>query len=276
MKKTIVSAAVAAVFAAPVAIADVTVSGAVQVEAGEEGTGGASQFKTKSDIFFKGSEDLGNGMKAGFVIQRTSDDQSAISATSDRFVTLSSDMGTLKAGHFEQYIEGTIGASAANDAAHDVSNEISDGEASSQDGVAVELSPMSGLTVGYQAGDTSDTAYASFSSSGLTVKAAQESGNGATDVDAFSVEYKMDGLKARYVSVANDAGNNDAAWFGVDYSMGANNIAVSQVVDGDNDGDMTVSLKHSLSKRTNVYIAHGSDDNASANDETLVGIKHSF
>jgi len=279
MKKTIVAAAVAALTAAP-AFADVTITGAVQIEAGERNaasTGAAtSNYTTKSDIFFKGSEDLGNGLKAGFVIQRTSDDATAISTSSDRFVTLSNDMGTLKAGTFEQYIEGTIGASAANDPAHDVSNEISDGESAAQNGMAVEMSPMAGLTVGYQAGDSSDTVYAAYSNAGLTVKAAQESGNGATDVTAYSLQYKMDGLTARYVSIANDAGNNDAGWAGVDYTMGANNIAVSQVVDGDADGDITVSLKHSLSKRTNVYIAHGSDDSDSTRDETLVGIKHSF
>jgi len=278
MKKTIVAAAVAALTAAP-AFADVTISGAVQIEAGERNAASSgaatSNYTTKSDIFFKGSEDLGNGMKAGFVIQRTADDASAISTSSDRFVTLSSDMGTLKAGTFEQYIEGSIGASAANDPAHDVSNEISDGESAAQNGMAIEMSPMGGLTVGYQAGDSSDTVYAAYSNGGLTVKAAQESGNGSRDVTAMSAQFAMDGLKARVVTVDDD--NGDApVWMGVDYTMGANNIAVSKVTDGTNDGDMTVSLKHSLSKRTNVYIAHGSDDSDSTRDETLVGIKHSF
>jgi predicted porin len=276
MKKTIIASAIAAVVSAP-AFADVKISGAVQIEAGEIRTGSAaatSQYITRSDIKFSGSEDMGNGMKAGFNITQTVDDATA-SANTDRFVTVSGDFGQLKAGTFESYIESTIGASAANDAAHDVSNEISDGETGTQNQIEFSMSPMAGLSVGYQAGDTADTVFASYSNAGLTVRAAQNSGNGSTDVTAFSVEYKMDGLRARYVEIDNDSGVAPS-WFGVDYTMGNNNIAISQIMDGADDNNMTVSLNHQLSKQTNVYIAHGSDDDASVNDETIVGIKHSF
>jgi predicted porin len=280
MKKTIIASAIAAVVSAP-AFADVNISGAVQIEAGEIRTGTAaatSQYITRSDIKFSGSEDMGNGMKAGFNITQTVDD-AAVSANTDRFVTVSGDFGQLKAGTFESYIESTIGASAANDAGHDVSNEINDGETGTQNQIEFSMSPMAGLTVGYQAGDSADTVFASYSNGGLTVRVAQESGNGSRDVTAMSAEYKMDGLRARVVQLDDD--NGDApVWMGVDYTMGSNNIAVSTVnntgASGAQDNDMTVSLSHALSKQTTVYIAHGSDDNASVNDETLVGIKHSF
>ena len=283
MKKTIVAAAVAAVFAAPVAMADVSISGAVQVEAGEEGTGGASSIKTKSDIFFKGSEDMGNGLKAGFLIQRTSDDQAGVSGTSDRFVTLSNGTVNMKAGMFEHYMESSIGGAAANDAAHDVSNEISVGEINTSstnagDSIEVTMSPMAGATVGYQLGDNADTVFASYSNGGLMVRVAQESNANEKDILGVVAQYKMDGLTLRAVNMDDDAGT-DQTWYGAEYSMGSNTFGVSVVDgngDGADDGDMTVSLRHALSKRTNVYIAHGSDDDTSANDETLVGIKHSF
>jgi hypothetical protein len=282
MKKTIVAAAVAALTAAP-AFADVTISGAVQVEAGEEGSGGASSIKTKSDIFFKGSEDLGNGMKAGFLIQRTADDQSAVSSGSDRFVTLSTGTVNVKAGYFEHYMESSIGGAAANDAAHDVSNEISVGEINTSstnagDSVEVSFSPMAGATVGYQLGDNADTVFAQYSNGGLMVRVAQENNASEKDILGIVAQYKLDDLTLRVVDMDNDA-DADQTWLGAEYTMGANTFGVSVVDgngDGADDGDMTVSLKHALSKRTNVYIAHGSDDDTSANDETLVGIKHSF
>jgi len=282
MKKTIVAAAVAALTAAP-AFADVTISGAVQVEAGEEGSGGASSIKTKSDIFFKGSEDLGNGMKAGFLIQRTADDQSAVSSGSDRFVTLSTGTVNVKAGYFEHYMESSIGGAAANDAAHDVSNEISVGEINTSstnagDSVEVSFSPMAGATVGYQLGDNADTVFAQYSNGGLMVRVAQENNASEKDILGIVAQYKLDDLTLRVVDMDNDA-DADQTWLGAEYTMGANTFGVSVVDgngDGADDGDVTVSLKHALSKRTSVYIAHGSDDDASANDETLVGIKHSF
>jgi len=273
MKKTIVAAAVAALTAAP-AFADVTISGAVQVEAGEEGSGGASSIKTKSDIFFKGSEDLGNGMKAGFLIQRTADDQSAVSSGSDRFVTLSTGTVNVKAGYFEHYMESSIGGAAANDAAHDVSNEISVGEINTSstnagDSVEVSFSPMAGATVGYQLGDNADTVFAQYSNGGLMVRVAQENNASEKDILGIVAQYKLDDLTLRVVDMDNDA-DADQTWLGAEYTMGANTFGVSVVDgngDGADDGDVTVSLKHALSKRTSVYIAHGSDDDASANDE---------
>ena len=275
MKKTIVAAAVAALTAAP-AFADVTISGAVQVEAGEF-TDNSTQV-TKSDVFFKGSEDLGNGMKAGFVIQRTADDSSAVSTGSDRFVTLSNGSMTLKTGFYEQYIEGVIGASAANEPGHDTSNEIDAGEAAAQNTTGIEFAPMAGVTVGAQHGVDVSTVYASYSNAGLTVRAAQESGGSVVgDVDAFSVEYKMDGLRGRYVSI--ESTGDDAAWVGVDYTTGPYNFAISKVVDdgatGSEEDDMTASVKYAMSKRTSLYLVHDTQDSANT-ESTIVGIKHSF
>jgi hypothetical protein len=283
MKKTIVAAAIAAVFAAPVAMADVKISGNVIFEAGEfddnSGSTADSMNKVKTDIVFSGSEDLGNGMKAGFKIVQTMDDQEATANVSeDAFVTLSNGTVDAKMGTFEHYIESSIGAMAANDASHDVSNEISDGEsnaAAAGESIEVSVSPMAGLTVGFQSGDNADTVFAAYSNAGLTVRVASENNDDGEDVVGLAASYKMDGLTLTAVTIDNDSGEAPA-WYGASYNMGANTIAASIVDGGDYDGDTTLSFSHALSKSTNVYLVLGTDDNAGGDDETVVGIAHKF
>jgi hypothetical protein len=281
MKKTIVAAAVAAVFAAPVAMADVSISGAVQFETGEfddSTVAGGTDNRIKTDIKFSGSEDLGNGLKAGFKIVRTKDENAAASGETDAYITVSGDFGQVKVGGFEQYLESSIGAMAANDASHDVSNEISDGESdydTAREAIEVSVSPMAGLTVGYQMADNADTVYAAYSNAGLTVRIGSENNDDGDDVIGLAASYKMDGLTVTAVSLDNNSGDAPA-WYGASYTMGANTIAASVVDGGDTDGDTTLSLSHALSKSTNVYLVMGTDDGTPANDETVVGIKHTF
>ena len=282
MKKTIVAAAVAAVFAAPVAMADVKISGAVQFEAGEfddnAGSTADSMNKIKTDITVSGSEDLGNGLKAGFKLTQTRDDQSAERTDEDAFITLSNGTINAKMGSFEHYIESSIGGMAANDASHDVSNEISDGESGTSaagESIEVNVSPMAGLTVGFQTGDNADTVYAAYSNAGLTVRVASENNASGEDVVGLAAQYKIDGLTLKAVTIDNDSGEAPE-WYGASYTMGANTIAASVVNGGSTDGDTTLSLNHALSKSTNVYLVLGTDDNAGGDDETVVGIKHKF
>jgi len=283
MKKTIIAASIAALVAAPAAFADVSISGAVQIEGGEfddtnaSDTTADSDIRSKSDIKFSGSEDLGNGMKAGFAIVMTADNQTD-SGTEDKFVTLSGDFGTIKAGNFEMYIESSVTAMAANDASHDVSNEISDGEATiaaSAQTVQYRSPSFNGVTVVAQTADNADSMGIEYSGNGLTVKAATETSGSGRDVDAIAVSYTMNGLTGTVVNV-DDGNGADPTWYGVSYAMGNNKIAYSKVDGGSSDGDSTLSFTHSLSKRTNVYLVLGTDDSNSQDDETVVGIKHSF
>jgi len=283
MKKTIVAAAIAAVFAAPVAMADVKISGNVIFEAGEfddaprASSDAPADMQVMSDIKFSGSEDLGNGLKAGFAIVMTADDQTD-SATEDKFVTLDGDMFSIKAGNFETYMESHVGAMAANDASHDVSNEISNGEygvADSGQTVALTIKPMAGVSIGFQHADNSDTVYAEYSNGGLLVRVANENNANANDTVGLGVQYTMDGLTVKAVTLDDDDGNAPA-WFGASYTMGANTIAASVVDGGSTDGDTTLSLSHALSKSTNVYLVMGTDDGTAAADETVVGIAHKF
>jgi len=93
MKKTIIASAVAAAFAAPVAFADVTISGQLNTEI-ETSSGGNDDFNgvTNADIAFKFSEDLGNGLKVFGVMAQTydTDAQSSSQTTTAASVTVSS------------------------------------------------------------------------------------------------------------------------------------------------------------------------------------------
>jgi hypothetical protein len=278
MKKTIIASAIAAVVAAPAAFADVSISGNVQFEAGE--FGGSSDNRVKSDLVFSGSEDLGNGMKAGFTIVHTADDQTE-GDTEDKFVTLSGDFGTIKAGNFEMYIESSVTAMAANDASHDVTNEISSGEytvAASGQTIQFTSPSIQGVQLVAQTADNADSVGIQYSGNGLTVKAATEhNADNDNDVDAFAIEYKIDGLALRAVNVDNGTSAGDKSWFGASYTMGANTIAYG-VTDTDDatDGDSTLSLSHALSKQTTAYLVMFNDDSSSTTDSTVVGVKHTF
>ena len=109
MKKSLIALAVASVFIAPVALAEVTVYGLASVSLDMNDTGAATNNKaTKvsssgSRLGFKGSEVLGNGLSAFFVIETGIDLDSPVPTTlgdRDAFAGLKSDsMGSVKLGN---------------------------------------------------------------------------------------------------------------------------------------------------------------------------------
>jgi len=289
MKKTIVAAAVAALVAAPAAFADVSVSGNVFAEIGDNN---GEQDEVFTDLYFKSSEDLGNGMKVATSIQLVGDNASTGSTTTanamtgDRIITLSGDFGTIQAGRFEAYVEGNIMSMAATDPAHTITIEGGVGNAGSNQGKRYTSPSFSGVKViaeSFAAGES--TVAVEYSNAGLTIKAASESGTDATANDSMVAQYKMGDLMARVVYTEDDAGN-EQTFIGGTYTMGANTIGYGLISDAteaasgaqadlnETEGDYTVSLNHQMSKSTNAYIAHfGNDD---GDDETVVGIKHKF
>jgi predicted porin len=332
MKKTIIASAVAATFAAPVAFADVTISGQINQEFHSVGSADLNSGNN-TDLVFSGSEDLGNGMKAFFKIHRYFDDQDTASTTAltstattgtaaasstatassasghthavtgsvtsgagtgatsmgaaaDQIVGLSGDFGTIQVGRFEPYTEASIAAVANIDASEDtdIENALTTANTGRSDGGVAYTSPnFNGVTVGIQgfteAGATGDdfgstTVWAQYSNGGLTVRAASEdNGSGNTDMDSLAAIYKMDGLEVRLV--ATDDGTNTNQFYGASYTMGANKIAAGKVSsDATGSDDSILSLSHSLSKSTSVYVVQKNDDNG--DNSTLVGMKHSF
>ena len=292
MKKTIVAAAVAAVFAAP-AMADVSISGQINFEMYDDNGSDGYEVDENSDVFIKGSEDLGNGMKAFFTINSSIDSAANAFGEDDRYVGISGDFGSVTLGRIEGLLPSKVTTFVDNDAADSLTVEIQAGTASRQQEVVRYMSPnFNGLTVGVEAStadglnsdDTDNfdmvTTYASYSNSGLTVSAANESYTDANkDVTAIAVSYKMGDFQVNAVRTSSDvAATGDATVIGAKYTMGANDIVVNYVSSDDNttstDGDSIITLRHALSKSTNVYVAMKNDDNGE--DTTLVGLKHSF
>jgi len=299
MKKTIIAAAVAASFVAPVAMADVSISGMVNPEfsANNSSTGWTSS--TNTDLVFKGSEDMGNGMKASFKYHTFHDD--GADAVADTSVSLSGDFGTVTAGRFETFNMAYFHPKADMDPAHDQTLEDTMGQQGRGNGVAYVSPSMNGLSVGLSAVIAAGSAdanatesedadvteiMAKYSNAGLEVSAGQTTHKGVSADEKITnvyVGYTMGDLKLGVLNrdVQNDGGrliaanDNKSTTFNVAYSMGANTVSVGYLNSDDNrDGDTVIGLKHAMSKRTSVYVSRKDVD--AGNDQTLVGIKHTF
>jgi len=276
MKKTIIAAAMAAAVAAPAAFADVSISGGIFAESGDNN---GEQDEVFTDVFFKSSDDLGNGMKVSTVIQLVGDNDTGAGA-GNRNVTLSGDFGSIQLGRMESYIEQSVNALMATDPAHTISIEQSVGEGTMDQGRRYTTPTMAGAKVvveSFAAGETG--AAIVYSNGGLSAQYAVESGATNTEeVASYSVQYKMGDMMARVVNTEDDAGD-EATFVGGTYKMGANTLGLGVITDAKgtiaaNDGDYTVSLSHSMSKNTSVYFAHMNNDDG--DDETVVGIRQNF
>jgi predicted porin len=310
MKKTIIASAIAAVVAAPAAFADIKISGQINQEftSGydhDTTTAAASQTTStrnndtlgsgnNADIVFSGSEDLGNGMTASFKIHHYFDD-STVGTAADQTIGLAGDFGSVTVGRFEPYTVSSITSMMNIDASEDLDLETSFGQGRTEGGIKYVSPNMNGLTVGFEGfadeTDTGDnfattTVFAQYSNAGLTVKVAQEDDSttantyGDIQVTSIGVAYKMGDLELRVVNTDDDNGTAaDVAntFYGAKYTMGANTIAVGMNDhDTANSDDKIISLSHALSKSTSVYLVHEQIDASGADDNTLVGVKHTF
>jgi hypothetical protein len=289
MKKTIVAAAVAALVAAPAAFADVSVSGNVYLEVGDNN---GEQDEVFSDLFFKSSEDLGNGLKVATTIQIVGDNDSATTANEtrnfmagDRILSVSGDFGTIEGGYMETYIEGSIMSQAATDASHTITIEGGVGNSTAGTGYRYVSPSVAGLSfVAETFDDAESTVAVKYSNAGLTVAYAQQSGTDAAAGDYILAQYSMGDLMVRAVMAEDDDGN-EQNFYGATYTLGANTLGLG-LIDANasstngqaglaaTDGDYTISLSHAMSKTTNAYVAtFGNDD---GDNETVVGVLHKF
>jgi predicted porin len=299
MKKTIIASAIAAVVAAPAAFADVSISGMVNMEIQDTDATTGWGNSTNTDLVFKASEDLGNGMKAGMKYHLFNDDGG--NSVADTSVNLSGDFGTITAGRMETFNMAVFHGFAAGDAAHDMTLEDTNGQQSRGNAVAYVSPSMNGLTVGLSAvmgvsatGDTDNVdmseVMVKYTNGPLTVMAGKTNQDGSSAADAditnIAASYTMGDLKlavldrsvddGRVAGTGSTAGSNDMTTISATYTMGSNQLYVGTTDSDDaQDGDTVVSLKHSMSKRTSVYVALKDDDSA-GDTNTLVGIQHSF
>jgi predicted porin len=273
------------------------------------------QASVNTDLVFSGSEDLGNGLKASFKYHTFHDDGADATADmsvslSGDFGTI---MAGRMEPFIEAKADSFLSVDASHDL--DVEDDRRDiGRANGA--VAYVSPNMNGLTVGValvaQASQTGGAStevsvantddadvtdlYVSYSAGGLTVfadRAEQAGGTGdnETTITAFGAGYKMGDLEVRALhrKVENGVNNGGAddedltsKGIAVKYTMGANTLALAHNKFEDDaagvaDYDETlVSISHAMSKRTSVYLAHQNNDAAGDENQTLVGIKHTF
>ena len=314
MKKTIIAAAVAAAVAAPAAFADVSVSGLVHMAVTNTDTTtsmsnatGAADNSGVSDnvsrLVFKGSEDLGNGMSAGFKMEDRINMNTGDAATDDgreNYVFLKGGFGNVQLGRI--YGPAKVAYSMterAGDTAIDIST-LSASEEKTEDNTVQYTSPsFNGLTLkaalsgGNSAntdiGDTTDVSL-TYSNGPLTVAVASYSSDADSteDQDVFAIKYTMGDITVAYSQMDTDetsttAGDEEkeSKAASVAYAMG-NNTLIAQYgevkhADGATGDGWGAALVHSMSKNTSVYLGvRDSDVAGDLSTGYALGIKQTF
>jgi len=309
MKKTIIAAAVAASFVAPVvAMAEVSVYGRLDAEINNEADQNGLD-SAGSRIGFKGSEDLGNGLKAGFVyeVKASVEDTAGMDALRTANVHIKGDFGTIAAGQLYAPTKVFLGvAEMAGDTLIDQTTMVNSGADNATDEVtgtqAVaymnDFGPVH-VVAGLNRSESATTDDGKFygvkySANGLTLAAASfDAGNatcnstsnaGTCDQTVLSASYSMGDFT---VAAANQdtksTGEQNSVSIG--YTMGNNKI-VATWGEYDKDGSTAakdgtgVALIHNLSKTTKVYVAVRDTDANSADTTTgssaAVGMQMAF
>jgi predicted porin len=315
MNKKLIAAAIAAVVAAPAAVAaDTTLYGKVNVSIQANDNGTTDNYTVNSNasrIGVKGSEDLGNGLKAIFKMEFgvAVDQNAGINNGRNAYVGLAGDFGTFLAGKHD---------TPAKVAYYAAGNDHLDGTPADLNNIGFTERRLNNAI-----------AYISPNMSGFTVAAAVVPGEGgATNNDinnAYSIAaiYGGGGLKAtvsyevadkeylgttadekmlqagasytfgdftigaQYQDVndkAGTAGRDETIWaLSAKAAFGNNYVAVNYA-DRDDDGVTTdgsrfgIGVGHKFSKRTQVYAAYANQDNGTAADTSAfaLGMIHTF
>ncbi len=304
MKKTIIAMAVAGVIAAPIASADVKISGVVeQTFTDTENDSNGMDTSTFNMLNVSASEDLGNGMTAFAKYNHlTTAGTNTGETNGDQVVGISGDFGTVVVGTMEDFTEGKIMSMMSLEGTGSI--ELAGNAGRTQGGLAYVSPTVSGFHVGVAgyagtgAADTDSfdaTDIAVFYDNGpLSLKFAQETlnpdvadgtnNNGTVDqkTNSFGASYTMGDLKVSALSVGrSDQGgvagtDSDDVMVRVDYTMGNNKITVANADDDSANQDYTaVEVIHSFSGRTSAYVGH-LNNGVTNNDSTYVGLKHKF
>jgi len=294
MKKTIVAAAIAAVVAAPAAMAEISISGKVLAEVNQDGAFSAND----STLKIAGSEDLGNGLKASFVYEgklamdgNTSGNAAWTNGGKNSYVALGNDTMTVAAGFLYGPTKGLYGFSKTaigEDVATDNSKFLLEGTEASANGIAVSANAAGiKLTVAATEGTNGEVGdnmhYAAQGSFGaVNVGVAYQDLASMTDETlTVAANTTFGDTTVGFIYQDNDTLGN-AHIVAVTHKMGANTIAVSM---GDTDDSSTtgatandgwgVKLTHALSKNTNVFVAY-QDEEAAADQASTIGLMHKF
>jgi len=278
MKKTMIAMAVAGVVAAPMASAEVSISGVVEqtfIDDDASSTGWDSA--TFNMLNFKASEDLGNGMTAfakyNFLntngkTSNDTDTQSGTIATQtggDNVVGLSGDFGTVVLGTMEDFTEGKAMSRLTLDGPAEI--EAANNNAGRTAGGMAYVSPsISGLTIGV-------AGFADASTSG-------SENLDATDLMAHYVNGPLDIIvtqeKQDKDSSLTAASNDDqkTTTMGAAYTMGDLKVGM-MMIETDNAGGDEDADSEDIAFRLDYTMGNNKIVFASINDETatVAGVK---
>jgi len=304
MKKTMIAMAVAGVIAAPIASAEVSISGSVEQEFYDDSGADGWEAATFNMLNFSASEDLGNGMTAfakynflnvnGYTGAGTTKD-------GDNVVGLSGDFGTVVLGTMEDFTEGKA-MSRMTMSGSKAMIEPTDITIRTTQGMAYVSPAFSGVTfgvAGYAAGDAGSSnldavdLMAHYVNGPLDIIATREVTNkdatsgteGDEEATVIGASYTMGDLKVGILNVdinnenGTEANDNTDVAMRLDYVIGNNKITVGTLDDESTTGGVgtdvdTIEVTHKLSSRTNMYIGNAS--RASTDNYTYVGLHHDF
>jgi hypothetical protein len=296
-KKTLIAMAVASVVAAPIASADVKISGVVeQTFTDTDNSGEGYTASTFNMLNITASEDFGNGMSAFAKYNMLTKAGTSTGETNgDQVVGLSSGFGTIVAGTMEDFTEGKLAAMVSMEG--NGSTELAGNAGRTAGGLAYITPTVNGLhagVAGYATADGTDkfdaTDIAVFYDNGpLSVKVAQETlskdmTTGAEEQTTTSVgaSYAMGDMKVAVLHVGRDdqagtaGADSDDTMFKGSYKMGNNTLQLGYADDDSAGKDITtVELIHKFSGRTSAYAGVTNND-VTGNDSTFVGMKHKF
>ncbi len=301
-----------------VAQADVQVFGHLDQAITSIDTGSSDDVKlqcTTCSIGFKGSEDLGNGLKAIFKLDwqfnmnerlRDADERSAL-FDRDQWVGLKGGFGQVRIGTISTVYKShgakldPLYRTALQGRDHGLQSSFHTGANDELRGRATNTfrydSPsFNGLKVGaHYTLDPSETPEdenpfgigASYKNGGVFVFADymdnQQDGSDEVTVWKVGGKYSLNNFAVMGQYEDEDDGGFDfELWhIGASYTMG-NNMLYAAYGETDDDGSesdaFTIAGMHSLSKRTKVYAGYNNQDPASGSDrdEFSVGLKHKF
>ena len=318
MKKTLV--AFAAMAAVTGAMAEVTIFGIVDQAYGMTTTkkAGVSTKTTAvgmqytgSELGFKGSEDLGNGLKASFQIHFSPSTETSASPTGyQSHVGVSGDVGAVKLGQyfspmfcnivtydatglspFGQNVAGLPIALISNAVQYDlptfvpglaVSYAMAKGEVGRPAAATTALNDISNIRVNYATGPFS---------AGISTATTKGAAGVSTKDSSTGLSYDLGMAKLMYYSVSSKASTALVATkgsnIGISIPFGATtfNASSSSAKTGPTQAESkgsVLQVKHDLSKRTSLIFQNGSTkitSGASNGDSTkgsALGLWHAF
>jgi predicted porin len=307
MKKNIVALAVAAAISAPVAMADApTVYGQINVNAAFVDGSDVNMNDTASRIGVKGSEDLGNGLKAVYKMEFGVDvDTTGSSQFSGRnqYLGLAGGFGTVLIGSHDTPEKMSQASDLFNDGAADLGkgnmtdtvnvNEIRSGDVLAY--VSPSFSGVKLIAAAVRNGNDdngANSAAITYGSAkkGLYLAAAMtdfQTNGAAADTTRISAQYKANGLTANVIfmnatDAASDADNGTVTQVNLGYKMGKFmpkvKMSMADSKAASSTTNMAYGLNYSLGKKTTayVYMVDADKDNSAGTDSSYIGMVHKF